>query len=306
MRCAASMGDEAFLKLMDAIFAANTTKTVTAQSFLDRRRRNVRVPRARRRPGLPGQRHRPPAATAVMVYGTVRDAGANRYAAEQMQSRFFDQFESRVPVYKDFEVTRSLLRNHDVIFVGRPEANSALAAWAYRLELEYEGASFRIEGEMLRLRAGGAGAGGEEPARPGAHGAGGGGQRCSAHCESDARRSARGVRDFRRRPPHADGIHRLRRHRGRGIRRPPPPMIGGALLDNKGVGSKSRQSLPGLPPGMLTGSECLQRFAGLRVLVFQFPEKVHHGVRRRVVRPVDQVVERLQLLGETRAGFRVG
>ena len=32
------MGDDAFLKLMDDYFAANTTKTVTAQSFLDKAR----------------------------------------------------------------------------------------------------------------------------------------------------------------------------------------------------------------------------------------------------------------------------
>ncbi len=30
------MGDDAFLKLMSDYFAANTTKTVTAQSFLDK------------------------------------------------------------------------------------------------------------------------------------------------------------------------------------------------------------------------------------------------------------------------------
>ena len=61
MPCAASMGDDAFLKLMDDYFAANTTKTVTAQSFLDKARRDVRVHRAGRWPRVPGQRHRPPA-----------------------------------------------------------------------------------------------------------------------------------------------------------------------------------------------------------------------------------------------------
>src|SRR5208283_3935744 len=76
-------------------------------------------------------------ATAVIVYGTLRDAGANRYAAEQMQSRFLDQFESRVPVYRDFEASDDLLQHGDVVFVGRPEANSALAAWAGKLGVEY-------------------------------------------------------------------------------------------------------------------------------------------------------------------------
>jgi hypothetical protein len=37
------------------------------------------------------------------------------------------------------------LRHRDVIFVGRPEANSALAAWAARIGLDYPGAAFRID-----------------------------------------------------------------------------------------------------------------------------------------------------------------
>ncbi|HUB33348.1 MAG TPA: C45 family autoproteolytic acyltransferase/hydrolase [Bryobacteraceae bacterium] len=139
------MGDDAFFKLMSDYFAANTTKTVTAQSFLDRA-------------GVPFQFQEPgdgPAylvsdiqrrlATAVLVYGTNREAGANRFTAEQMQTRFLDQYESRVPIYKDFEVSDDLLRHRDVIFIGRPEANSALAAWAGRIGLDYRGADFRIE-----------------------------------------------------------------------------------------------------------------------------------------------------------------
>jgi len=34
-----------------------------------------------------------------------------------------------------------------VIFIGRPETNSALAAWSERLGLDYGGADFRISGE---------------------------------------------------------------------------------------------------------------------------------------------------------------
>jgi len=87
-------------------------------------------------------------ASAVIVYGTVREAGANRYAAEQMQNRYLDWYESQVPIYKDFEVTDDLLRHHDVVFVGRPEANSALAAWAGKLGLSDQGASFKIDGAV--------------------------------------------------------------------------------------------------------------------------------------------------------------
>lgn len=86
-------------------------------------------------------------ATAILVYGTNMDAGANRYAAEQLQKHFLDMFESAVPIRKDFAVTDEDLRTHDVIFVGRPETNSALAAWQERIGLDAKGASFRMAGK---------------------------------------------------------------------------------------------------------------------------------------------------------------
>jgi len=84
--------------------------------------------------------------SAILVYGTNREAGANRFAAERMQTEFLNQFESKVAIYKDFEVNDQLLREHDVIFVGRPEANSALAAWTDKIGLKYSGAMFEIDG----------------------------------------------------------------------------------------------------------------------------------------------------------------
>ena len=52
---------------------------------------------------------------------------------------FLTRYESEVPVYKDFEVSYDLLRHRDVVFVGRPEANSALALWSAQLGLDYKG-----------------------------------------------------------------------------------------------------------------------------------------------------------------------
>ena len=74
----------------------------------------------------------------------MREAGANRYAAEQMQNRVLDGYESQLPIYKDFEVS---VRHRDVVFVGRPKANSALARWSERLGLDYQRAAFKIEGQ---------------------------------------------------------------------------------------------------------------------------------------------------------------
>jgi hypothetical protein len=146
------MGDDAFLKLMDGYFAENATRTVTAESFLDK----AGVDKASAHLDAIDPPDGPAyltneiwrrLSTAVIVYGTLRDAGSNRYAAEQLQSRFLDRYESRVPIYKDFEVSDDLLRHRDVVFVGRPEANSALAAWSGKLGLDYQGADFRLNGQ---------------------------------------------------------------------------------------------------------------------------------------------------------------
>ena len=40
-----------------------------------------------------------------------------------------------------------LLAHKDVIFVGRPEANTALAAWAKQINLDYQAAIFKIENQ---------------------------------------------------------------------------------------------------------------------------------------------------------------
>jgi hypothetical protein len=142
------MGDDAFLKLMKDYFAENTTKTVTAQSFLSRA--GVAYDFTEPSPGpaylVSDIGRRLP--TAMIVYGTMKEAGANRYAAEQLQARFNDRYESQVPIYKDFEVNDELLRHRDVVFVGRPEANSALAAWSGKLGLVFDGASFQVDGEV--------------------------------------------------------------------------------------------------------------------------------------------------------------
>jgi hypothetical protein len=145
------MGDEPFLKLMRDYFAANTTKTVTAQSFLDA----ARLPFDVTDPGdgpsdapayLPND-IRDRLETAVIVYGTAREAGTNRYAAEQLQTRYRDRYQRELPIYRDFEATDAMLAHKDVIFIGRPETNSALAAWRDKIGLDYQGAMFRMDGK---------------------------------------------------------------------------------------------------------------------------------------------------------------
>jgi len=141
------LGDEKFLKLMKDYFEANTTKHVTAQSFLDAAGVKFAMPAEQGKAVyLAGDIHSR-LGSALIVYGTGADAGANRYAAGQLQNSFFTWFESEIPIRKDFEATEDELRSHDVIFVGRPESNSALAALAARIGLDYSQALFRINGK---------------------------------------------------------------------------------------------------------------------------------------------------------------
>ncbi len=141
------LGDEAFLKLMKDYYAANTTKTVTAQSFLDR----ADVPYAPPDPGAGpswsvgqfGRRQLP----GIIVYGTVREAGSNRFAAEQLQARLREATQREFPVYKDYEVPAAALASSDVAFMGRPETNSALAEWASKIGIDSQGAEFHLDGK---------------------------------------------------------------------------------------------------------------------------------------------------------------
>jgi len=140
------MGDDAFFKLVSDYFAANTTKTVTAASFVEKAGTPFAAPEAGDGPAYLTTDIGRRLDTAVIVYGTDREAGTNRYVAEQLQARYLDQYESKIAVVKDFDATDDLLRDRDVIFVGRPETNSALAAWADKLGLKYTGAVFEADG----------------------------------------------------------------------------------------------------------------------------------------------------------------
>jgi hypothetical protein len=120
---------------------------VAAQSFLDAAGVKFSVPADNGGATYVASDIRHRLRSAILVYGTVNDAGANRYAAEQLQKDYLDWFESAVPIRKDFEVTEQELRTHDVIFVGRPETNSMLAAWKAQIGLDADGSLFRISGK---------------------------------------------------------------------------------------------------------------------------------------------------------------
>jgi hypothetical protein len=142
-----NIGDERFFKLMADFFAAQKTKAVAAQTFLDAAGVSFTLPADKGGAIYVASDIRERVGSAILVYGTMTDAGANRYAAERVQREFFSSLESEVPIRKDFEVSDEELRTRDVIFVGRPESNSALAAWKDKIGLESSGGLFRIAGQ---------------------------------------------------------------------------------------------------------------------------------------------------------------
>jgi len=153
-----SMGDEAFYALMKDFFDKNTTTAVHAadfvaaagpaqQSLFTKWLDGTGLPDTADGPMYSASDLRRRLGSTIIVYGTLTEAGANRYAAEQWQKQFLDQFESAVPIRKDFEVTERELANHDLLFIGRPETNSALAAWAKLLALDYDGGVFQLAGK---------------------------------------------------------------------------------------------------------------------------------------------------------------
>ena len=157
------MGDDKFFDFMKQWHTANTTKTVTAAGFMTAAEQAAGKPLSDffktwlDGTGLPGSAPDGPAflashimsrlGTALIVYGTTTDATANRYTAETLQHRWNDRYESLVPIRKDFEVTEAELASHDVVFVGRPETNSALRAWQPALKLTWDQGVFAAGGK---------------------------------------------------------------------------------------------------------------------------------------------------------------
>ncbi len=138
------MGDESFLKMMRDFYAKYTTRTVRTADF----------------PAPPPQVQLPDApplflalmsrlSNTVVVYGTAMEAGANRHAAELLQSSFNGWFETRIPVLRDFELTPELARTKSIVFIGRPETNSALSEFSAQLPARFDAATFTIDGRTF-------------------------------------------------------------------------------------------------------------------------------------------------------------
>jgi len=140
------LGDEKFFRSVKEFHAANKTKRISTADFEKSMNAKLVAPTAGA-PSVHLNQLPTRADNAIIVYGTVAEAGANRYAAEELQRRFLGFREQRIPLVADFEAEDSELAKRNVIFIGRPETNSALAAWAERLGLDYKGNAFTVAGK---------------------------------------------------------------------------------------------------------------------------------------------------------------
>jgi hypothetical protein len=155
------LGDDKFLALMREFYAANTTRAVASAAFQGAASRAAGHSLDRffadwlEGLGIPGDKGGPSRTaseiearlgSAIIVYGTMAEAGANRYAAEQFLEQH-DFLQTSPPIRKDFEITPEELASHDIVFIGRPESNQALAAIAAGIGLEYNGAAFQAAGQ---------------------------------------------------------------------------------------------------------------------------------------------------------------
>lgn len=131
-------GGDRFAATLRDFFSKNTTRTIRTADF-------PAPPPAVDLPAAPPLLLSllPRLASTVIVYGTVSDAGANRHAAELLQDGFNRWFEQRVPVLRDYELTPGVAKTKSVVFVGRPETNSAVPA---AFPASFEGALFTLEG----------------------------------------------------------------------------------------------------------------------------------------------------------------
>jgi hypothetical protein len=85
---------------------------------------------------------------ALIVYGTLEDREAQREAADLLARKIARRFSNySVPVTADTDVSDDDLKNHHLLLVGRPSANSVTARLADALAVRFGATSFVVRGE---------------------------------------------------------------------------------------------------------------------------------------------------------------
>jgi hypothetical protein len=87
---------------------------------------------------------------ALIVYGTLAEADAQREAAVALQRKLASRWaNSTVPVQADTEVAEDLLKDVHILLVGRPATNRLAARLADALPVRFGAASARVAGETF-------------------------------------------------------------------------------------------------------------------------------------------------------------
>jgi hypothetical protein len=157
------LGDVAFLKLMDDFGRAHAGQRVSAEDFrahaegvAQRELRAFFTPwlNEPRLPADPGggfwsiDSFEAEPEKALIVFGTLKDADAQREAAEHLQKGIAQRWSNvRVPIQSDRDVSEADLESHHLLVIGRPDTNAVAARLAEALPLRFSGASFVLRDE---------------------------------------------------------------------------------------------------------------------------------------------------------------
>jgi hypothetical protein len=158
-----TLGDDAFLKLMDDFGRAHAGQRVTVEEFRTHAeavaRRDLRgfftpwltEPRLPADPGggywsIDSFEAEPE--RALIVFGTVKETDAQREAAEHLQKGIAQRWSNvRVPIQSDKDVSDADLTSHHLLLVGRPDTNAVTARLAEALPVRFGDASFVLRDE---------------------------------------------------------------------------------------------------------------------------------------------------------------
>jgi len=85
---------------------------------------------------------------ALIVYGTLDEASANREAAHKLQEALRRrEFNITIPIKRDDDVIDNDLKNHHLVLIGRPDSNRLVARFREALPIRFGPHSFEVRGE---------------------------------------------------------------------------------------------------------------------------------------------------------------
>ncbi len=160
-----TLGDAAFLELMDDFGRAHAGLSASSHSFRnwaeDFSGRDLKSffttwLTENRLPADPGggfwsiDSFEAEPEKALIVYGTVREADAQREAANHLQRGIAGRWSNlMVPIQSDQDVSEADLKSHHILLIGRPDSNAVAARVAASLPVRFGPGSFALRDETF-------------------------------------------------------------------------------------------------------------------------------------------------------------